>query len=153
MNLLGWQGQDALDFIRERPDLISHGSRTMGYRLALTKVVLPSEIRADTPFEIKLEWVNRGVGRAMRDFLLRLSLRDSQGKPMATCDIGALQTSRWLHGEQQTAAHTTRFKGVPPGQYELCVELIDPQSHQPIALPLKRKVGEGVYALGQIKVQ
>jgi len=153
MNLLGWQGQDALDFIHDRPDLISHGARTMGYRLSLTKAAFPSEIRADTPFELKLEWVNRGVGRAMRDFLLRLSLRDSKGKPASQCDIGPLQTSRWLHGEQQSAAHIARFTAINPGSYQLCVMLIDPSSEQPIRLPLKNKVEEGVYSLAKINLR
>ena len=66
INLLGWQSGDARDFARERPELIAHGLRQMGYRLVATRIQYPKMVTNGIPFQVRSDWVNRGVGRALR---------------------------------------------------------------------------------------
>jgi hypothetical protein len=152
INLLGYQCGDALAFLRERKDLVEHGLRTMGYRLVPTKLNYPREIAAGEPFEITGEWVNRGVGRAMRDFNLRLSIVDGAGKVVCNADAGGLKTSKWVKGKSYPAALSATFKDAPAGKYTLYVSLIDPRGGRTIAMPLKDPRGDSAYAIGEMIV-
>jgi hypothetical protein len=152
VNLLGYQCGDALDFLRERADLIEHGLRTMGYRLVPTKLTYPSEIVSGESFEITGEWVNRAVGRAMRDFTLRLTLVDANGKTIATSDADPLGTDKWVKGKTYAVKNGATFKDAKAGEYTLCVSVIDPKDGRAIALPLKDGRDDGSYRVGTVNV-
>jgi hypothetical protein len=152
VNLLGYQAQDALDFLRERKDLIDHGLRTMGYRLLPTKLTYPTDIKSNEAFEISGEWANRAVGRAMKNFQPMLVLADAEGKPVAACTTKPLPTSKWLQGKSYPATITGRFGNVPAGVYRLRIALLDPTSQKPIGLPLKGRENDGSYAVGEVRV-
>ncbi|HEY7117165.1 MAG TPA: hypothetical protein VH475_11285 [Tepidisphaeraceae bacterium] len=152
VNLLGWQGADARDFMKERPDLIDRGLRTMGYRLVPTKIQYPARIRANVPFTFKSEWTNRAVGRAVRNYTLRLMLTTPDGKPIATADAGPTGCDKWIKRQSYPLSHSVTFRDVPPGAYDLCLSLIDPRTNQPIALPLAGAVASSTYKLGAIAV-
>ena len=129
INLLGYAAGDARDFIGEQRRLFDEGLRKMGYRLVPTSATLPQRVKAGEEFEIKMTWVNRGVGRAMRDYRLRLRAGD------ATCDAGTLPTSKWIKGQTYDVSVRASFKSA--GRHAVQIELIDPASDRPIALPLK----------------
>jgi hypothetical protein len=150
VNLLGWQGGDALAFLKEKPDLIEHGLRTMGYRFVPTRVTYPSDIRASGRFRVESEWVNRGVGRAMRDYQFRLTLIDSAGKAVASADAESLDTDQWVAGETYKSTMQIAFENVSAGDYRICLSLIDPKDDKPINLPLHRREN-GVYEIGDIR--
>jgi hypothetical protein len=152
INLLGWQGADARDFMKERPDLIARGLRTMGYRLVPTKIQLPTTIHSGESFRLTTEWTNRAVGRAMRDFTLRLTLTDAAGKPIATADAGPTGSDQWIKGQTYPLSHDVTFRNVPPGRYDLRLSLIDPRTNQPIALPLAEGDAEQRYKLTTIQI-
>jgi hypothetical protein len=153
INLLGYQCGDALAFLHERKDLIEHGLRTMGYRLVPTKLTYPTEIVSGEKFEITGEWVNRAVGRAMRDFTLRLTLANNDGKVIATADAGAIATSKWVKGKTYPVQNTATFNDVAAaGTYNLCLTLVDPQDGAAIGLPLKDADGQGGYRVGTVNV-
>lgn len=152
INLLGWCCRDALTFTRERPDLIAHGLRWMGYRLVPTEVQYPATIRGGETFRVKQNWVNRGVGRALRDYELEFDLLDANGKPMATAHAGKLETSRWVADHSYVAVVKGKFKNVPAGRYELALRLRDPQTNRVIALPLADTGAEGCYRIGFVQL-
>ena len=138
INLLGWQGGDARDFMKERPDLIDRGLRTMGYRLLPTKIQCPAMIRAGEAFRLDSQWANRGVGRAVSDYTLRLSLINAAGKTVATADAGGSGCDRRIRGETYPLAREVAFaRDVPPGVYDLTLSLVDPRTGALIALPIK----------------
>jgi hypothetical protein len=138
INLLGWQGGDARDFMKERADLIDRGLRTMGYRLFPTKIQCPATIRAGEALRLDSQWVNRGVGRAVCDYPVRLSLTDLTGKAVATADAGGSGCDRWVRGETYPLAKDVPFpRDVPPGVYDLFLSLVDFRTGAPIALPIK----------------
>lgn len=150
VNLLGWQHRDALDFCRERPDLVAHGLRTMGYRLLPARVEHPAKVQSGKPFRLDMEWINRGVGRAMRKFNLRVALMDAHGKLAAAADAGPLETDRWLNGPAYRVSREVTLAGGQDGRYELRIALIDPQSGKPVGLPLQGDSPQGFYRIGAV---
>jgi hypothetical protein len=153
INLLGWQGGDGLAFLKEKPELIELGLRTMGYRFIPTRVSYPPDIHSGEQFRIESEWVNRSVGRAMRDYRLRLTLIDKSDKPVASADAGALGTDRWIAGETYKSAKQVTFENAAAGEYRLCLSLIDPKDGRAINLPLKDRTTDGPYLLGNIRLR
>lgn len=150
--LLGWQGGDALAFLHERADLVDSGLRRMGYRLVPTRVEHPTTIAAGTPCEIEIEWVNRGVGRALWDYELQLSLLDAAGDAAATMSGGILQTSQWVAGQNYVVPVKMTFASVATGKYELSIGLHDPKLNREIALPLSQITPAGSYRISSIEV-
>lgn len=152
VNLLGWQGADALAFLRERRNPIDKGLRRMGYRLVPTKVTYPRRVRNGQPFAVESEWTNEGAGRAMRDYHLRLSLCDPKGATAATCDAGAIETSRWVEGSRYKVSKAVTFTGVTEGgEFELRMSVHDPKTGRTIALPLAGSRADGPYPLGTLR--
>jgi len=153
INLLGWQARDARDFLYERPDLIAYGLRNMGYRLLPTRVRYPGAIRNGEAFSLEMEWVNRGVGRALQRYELRVLLADTNGKVIGTCRAGPMETNRWIKGKSYPVVKEIVFRDVPPGRYELRLMLVDPRDGRIIALPLVDRCEDGSYRLGTILVR
>ena len=151
VNLLGWQTSDARDFLREQPESIAHGGRTMGYRLVPTRVTYPRDFRGGAEFEVSIIWINRGVGRALRDYRLELRLADLEGTHVSTCDAGPLDTSEWIKGQEYGVVKRCRFTGIAAGRYQLRLCLVDPKDERPIALPLKEQRADGSYSIGEIR--
>ena len=131
INLLGWQAGDALAFIREQPALLNRGLREMGYRLTPTKLIYPATIAPGESFKIEMTWENRGVGRALRDYHLRIIIGKQQ------IDAGPIETSRWIKGQTYSATKELKLPDFARGSYPLHIGLIDPSTGKPIALPLK----------------
>ena len=150
VNVLGWQAHDARDFLRERPDLVAHGLRNMGYRLVPVRVTYPEAAAAGVPFRIEMEWVNRGVGRAMRDFTLKLDLADGKGNTVASCDAGAMGTSKWVKGESYAVAKDVTFRDVAPGECVMRMSVVDPAGGKAIALPLRDRREDGSCKVGTV---
>ncbi|HEV2293357.1 MAG TPA: DUF4832 domain-containing protein [Tepidisphaeraceae bacterium] len=156
VNLLGWQSHDALNFLKEQPALIDYGLRTMGYRLVPMRVTYPSHFRAGERLRIDSEWINRGVGRAMRDYRLHVTLTKAggkvvAGKVVASADAGELDTDSWIKGKTYMASNVAVFTGVAPGLYRLHLSLIDPESGTTINLPLHDRRDDGSYPIGAIR--
>jgi hypothetical protein len=152
INVLGWQGGDTMAFLRERPDLVSYGLQQMGYRLVPTKVTHPAVIKNAIDAMIKCEWVNRGVGRAPRDFELQILLIGHDGRIAATASAGDLPTSRWVAFDLYQAESRAKFTDVAPGEYQLALRLFDVPTKRNIALPLADTGPDGSYLLGKVTV-
>jgi hypothetical protein len=143
MNTIGWCD---LNFIREQPATIRYGLRNMGYRLVPTRVQFPLALYAGEPVQIKMDWINRGVGRAMQNFELRLLLADSQGKTVA-CTAGLMDTQKWIKGQNYTVVRDIQFRGMPRGGCQLYLAVIDPRTGRPIGLPLRDGRPDGYYKI------
>jgi hypothetical protein len=127
----------------------------MGYRIVPTRLTYPATIRAGQPFSIDMDWLNRGVGRAMRDYTLRLTLADAAGSVVATADAGPLPTRRWVAGQPYTASASATFvptvaRAAAAGAHELRLALVDPASGEDVALPLTGRRPGGAYSVGQV---
>lgn len=139
--LLGYGARDARDFMRERPDLVAHGLRGMGYRLVPLKVGLPKAVRAGQPLALEMEWVNRAAGRALRDCLLRVRLADERGQLLSEAGAGTLPTSRWLQGDKQSVHASVAFPAIAGTgtNARLLISLHDPAAGRAVQLPLVKR--------------
>jgi hypothetical protein len=152
ISLLGWQGGDALAFMTERPDLFDSALKRMGYRFVPTRVAYPTNIVAGMPFEIDMQWFNRGVGRALRDYTLRFAIVNADGRISATSWVGPVKTGRWVAGRAYYVSAQARFDDVPVGCYTLAIGLHDEQSKREIQLPIARCGPDVWYRVGEMKV-
>jgi len=153
INLMGWHGRGALEFIRERPDLIAYGLRRMGYRLVPVMVRYPRVVRSGEGFRVEMEWVNKGVGRALRKYELRLTLADGSGRTIDSFDAGPIDTDEWIEGKRYRVEVEAVFRRVAPGEYDLRLMLVDPRDGRAIALPLVDRYPDGSYRIGEIEVR
>jgi hypothetical protein len=135
VSLLGWQHNEALAFLREQPELVAHGHRTMGYRLVPTRVSHPRRVWNRQPFTIASEWTNRGVGRCLEDLTLTWLLKTADGRVAARIEAGQAGASTWLRGATTSLHHRVTIGDLVPGRYALCV-LLKTASGSTIALPL-----------------
>jgi hypothetical protein len=145
--LLGWQGADALAFLREQPGLVAHGRLTMGYRLVPTAVRIPAQVVPGMAATVSSDWTNRGVGRALRKARLRWSLLDAGGAAVAAITTGPVDTDTWMRGATATVASVLPIPVLPAGRYGIAVALIDPQGDVALALPLPGRRADGAYPL------
>jgi len=153
INLLGWQGSDGLNFCREQPELIRQGLLNMGYRLVPVEITAPDVVRKGEKCRLGMKWVNRGVGRALRDYHLIIALADSSfGSIISRYDLGAIPTSKWIKGNTYSIDKTFTPSAIPTGDYILQIALIDPKSSRPILLPLKSSRANGFYGIGLVHV-
>lgn len=151
VNLLGWHGGDARDFLRGRPDLIAHGLRTMGYRLVPGEARYPAAIAGGSPLRLETTWVNRAVGRPARELTLRIRL--AQGRKISTdVDDGSLAARGWVRDETYRRTHEVALPDLPAGDYDLQIAVIDGATGRRIALPLTEPAEPGVYRIGGIRV-
>jgi hypothetical protein len=145
LNLIGWQSGDARLFSKERPDLIALGLARMGFRF------VPVNARCDAERQVltvEISWVNRGVGRALRDFDVRLELADAKGSTVAVSRAQTVRSSEWLAGQTYHSRHKLNLTRAG-GEFQLLVRMTDKTSGRAIQLPLRERVGEA-YVLGAI---
>jgi hypothetical protein len=152
INLIGWDGGDALSFLREQPELVAYGQRNMGYRLMPTSITYAPRVSAGETFHFESTWENRAAGRAMRDVRLVLLLVDESGKTVATADAGATGANKWVKGRSCDVNKEIVFHDVAAGTYRLRLALIDPADDRRIALPLPGASDDHVYAVGTIQI-
>lgn len=134
-------------------ELFHRGLRTMGYRFVPTAVTYPDRIERNAPLKVEAVWVNRAVGRSVIDYSLTVILKDASGQDVFSADAGTLGCSRWIKGEQFPVAKTVTPAGLAPGEYRLCLKMVDPRTKLPIALPLKARNSDGSYPVGSIVVE
>ena len=147
LNLIGWQSGDARLFSAERPDLINLGLRRMGYRFVPAEVKCQLRGLAGRLMDVEIVWLNRGVGRALRDYNVRLLLRAPRSDTIAVESQKTLPTSQWFAGQRYTCRY--RVPAPKAGEYELCIAVIDPLSNKPVQLPLTAH-NEAGYLLGTV---
>lgn len=116
------------------------------------KISYPSTINTGQAFAISGEWLNRGVGRAMRSYSLRLSLVDEGGTVISTAEAGSLGADKWVKGETYMVESRAMFKDIKAGDYALHFGVVDAATLTAIRLPLKAAEAGGRYRIGEVTV-
>src|SRR4051794_11295876 len=113
----------------------------MGYRFVPVEVKCQRRGLASRLIEVEITWVNRGVGRALRDYDLHIALRRELSPKPESTSRQTLPTSQWIEG----ARYVYRFKcpTPAPGTYLLEINMTDPQASNSIQLPLTAHEKEG----------
>lgn len=154
--IIGWAGQGARDFIEKEPFLFAKGLREMGYRLVPLEIRYPEKAEAGGSFEVVSRWVNRGTGRAARDFYLYGVLADREGHIRQEFPLDSTGCSRWS-GTQPEQPILLRLRGYIPeaaekGEMVFGIVMRD-KDGRTIALPLRRGQPGGWTPLGKLTIQ
>ena len=96
--------------------------------------------------------MNRGVGRALRNYEQRLFLLTADGQIAATASGGPIQTSKWAGDREHNVSAKAVFKNVPVGSYQFAIGLHDEKSHRDIELPIAGGGASGSYRVDNISV-
>lgn len=150
--IMGWQAHEALQFVRERPDLVARGLREMGYRLVPITLSWPRRVRSDRPFSLRSTWVNRGKGRAVADYTLEILLKDEGGQTIFRREAGKLGTSGWVKDRSYRTCHEIPGPGLPGGDYSVFISVLDPRTGLPVKLPVAGEA-DGAYPAGRMRVE
>lgn len=155
ISLLGYGARDALAFMQERPDLVDHGLRCMGYRLVPLKVTLPQTITPGGKFVLNMQWTNRSVGRALRDYTLKVRMTAGRDVALpAEIKNPALPTSQWLQGELHATSTEVVFPSVRSiTRATIQIALFDPKTNRIIQLPLTDGGEDGFHKIAEVAVR
>ncbi len=150
INVLGWCCGDALAFIKEQPEPFHRALRTMGYRLVPTSIEYSNEASRASRLEVKMSWVNRGVGCVTNAQNVQFLLMN-RDKRVASIDAREVFPSNdWIDGKEHVWKATVEFAGVKAGDYTLCFTLLDQPTQRHVRLPIDPDLGDGVYEIGPL---
>ncbi|MCD6357557.1 MAG: DUF4832 domain-containing protein, partial [Thermoproteales archaeon] len=104
--------------------------KKMGYRFVLKKLVHPSRVKPGGALFYEMEWENKGVAPCYLNhppaFELR-SVKSGQSWVVKTAE----DITRWLPGTVTVQGSVNVPPGVPSGEYELGIAMLDPHSGKP----------------------
>jgi len=79
-------------------------------------------------------------------------LKDRTGLTVARAGPYMVPTSQWLRGQACSTSHAVKFSSSKDGDYQFALSLHDPVSKKAIALPLKDKLRDETYKMGDVRV-
>lgn len=154
--IIGWTNQQAKQFIENEPDLFNYGLINMGYRFVPNFFEYSMEIKHGETLTVKSQWVNRAVGRAVRDYELRAVLTDDKGNKKYEFSLGATGCDKWVKDNKYDIENSGQVpSSVRKGTYNLCIAMYDQKTERYIELALKNKVSEenSYYLAGPITIK
>lgn len=125
--------------------------KRMGYRFVLRKFTYPETVRPQGKLEFASWWENKGVAPCYREFPLALRLRGANHTEILTTDADIRD---WLPGDVVYNSAVFVPSDLAPGDYELAIALVDPQTRRPaVKLAIAGGDSESWYPLGKIAVR
>ncbi|KAK7115511.1 uncharacterized protein [Littorina saxatilis] len=100
--------------------------RRLGYRLTITKAILPKSARVSDTMCFHLEFNNTGYAAPMKHFKLYFILENVSGSQHYAAQVTGVDVRDWQHGYTHTVASSVHLTHVPRGQYKVLVSLSDP---------------------------
>lgn len=158
MNVPGWCWREARSFIEDRPDLMEKGMLNMGYRLVLTRVTVPDTISRGRTMEVSAAFVNRAVGKAAKDYSLRIVLSEpGSGNIVSAFNLSSVPTSEYVKGEIYPIVKVSGKvpTSVKPGKYDMTVALYDKERGVYVGMAVQGNgapKGTGGVRVGQVTV-
>jgi len=128
-------------------------ARLAGARFVLREMAHEQVVRRGSQLTLQMKWANVGVGRLLRPYVLRITLLDSNGKPVMTANATA-DPRKWLPGEHQITESLPLPVSLKAGDYPLAVAVVDPAgvSH-PFRLAIDAPEKEGCYQVSAVRVE
>jgi hypothetical protein len=122
----------------------------MGYRFVLRKFTYPDALRPQSKLEFTSWWENKGVAPSYKRWPLALRLKNAGRTEVLETSADIRQ---WLPGDALFDSAVFVPAGMPAGEYDIAVAMIDPQTRQPkLKLAIAGREADGWYTLGKIKV-
>jgi hypothetical protein len=137
----------------EAQELLRNAARRIGFRFVLTSLRHAPQLRlyATQPSRLPLSatWRNDGVAPCYGSYAVQWSLTGPDGKPVVTqLEYPPTPTTLWWPGEEQHVAAVLRVPaGLPAGDYQVRVAMLDPEARQTIRLALPGQDADGAYPL------
>lgn len=135
---------DSVQFYEERPDLIEHGLKRMGYRLLPESVEIPEVCGEEAYITLVHSWVNRGAGRFCAGGHLKIRIA-GQVTEEKGFDPGALSEGERKVYRTPVKAPEHVNDGVYPVEFAVCG-----YGGQSIRLPLDGRSEDGYYPVGNL---
>ncbi len=125
--------------------------KKMGYRFVLRKFTYPAVVQPQGKLTFTSWWENKGVAPCYKKFPLALRLMNERRTEVLLTDA---DIATWLPGDNLFDSSVAVPGELPPGQYQLEMALLDPQSKKPkVKLAIAGRTEEGWYSLGTIEVR
>jgi hypothetical protein len=123
----------------------------MGYRFALRKFTYPRAVAAEGKLAFTSWWENQGVAPIYHEYPLALRLKGAARTEVLLTDA---DTRAWLPGDAVYDNAVFVPAGMPAGDYELAIGMLDPETRKPaIKLAIEGRDAEGWYPVGRIQVR
>ena len=124
--------------------------KKMGYRFVLRKFTYPAAVSSQGKIAFTTWWENKGVAPIYKEFPLALRLKGTQRTEVLLTDA---DIRTWLPGDNLYDNAVFVPEGMPEGEYELAVGILDPQTRVPaVKLAIAGVDAEGWYPLGKIQI-
>jgi hypothetical protein len=157
VNIPGWGYKDARKFIEEKPDLLKKGLLKMGYRFVPTTVSIPDTISHGRNMELSVAFINKAVGKAAKDYTLRVVLSDNTGKQVSEFNLSKVPTASYIKAQTY---NTVKVNGtvpdsVKPGKYKLTITLYDTERKVYVGMAVNGNgapTETGGVCVGEVKV-
>ncbi|HEU0142691.1 MAG TPA: DUF4832 domain-containing protein, partial [Bryobacteraceae bacterium] len=124
--------------------------KKMGYRFVLRKFTYPAAVSSQGKIAFTTWWENKGVAPIYKEFPLALRLKGTQKTEVLLTDA---DIRTWLPGDNLYDNAVFVPAGMPGGEYELAIGILDPQTRVPaVKLAIAGADTEGWYPLGKIQI-
>lgn len=124
--------------------------KKMGYRFVLRKFTYPAAVRSQGKIAFTTWWENKGVAPIYKEFPLALRLKGTQRTEVLLTDA---DIRTWLPGDNLYDNAVFVPAGMPDGEYELAIGILDPQTRVPaVKLAIAGVDAGGWYPLGKIQI-
>ncbi len=124
--------------------------KKMGYRFVLRKFTYPGTVKPQSKLEFTSWWENKGVAPSYKPWPLALRLK---GAGRAEVFVTGADIREWLPGDAVFDSAVFVPAGMPSGEYDLAIALLDPHTRQPkVKLAIAGMEADGWYTLGKVKV-
>ncbi|MEA2062952.1 MAG: DUF4832 domain-containing protein, partial [Gemmatimonadota bacterium] len=131
--------------------LVNDWLKKMGYRFVLRKFTYPSEVRPHGKLAFTTWWENKGVAPCYRRFPLALRLKSATRSEIFLTDADIRE---WLPGDNLYDDAVFLPPGMPEGEYELGLSIVDAQTRQPkVKIAIEGAGPDGWYRIGGITVR
>jgi hypothetical protein len=124
--------------------------KKLGYRYSLRRFEHPRKVRKESPFQIKMLWLNAGVAPTYDAYNVVLEWRSGERRQTTTLPI---DLRNWVTGDWVYEGPIVPPAGLVPGTYQLRLGILDPTTQQPtIVLANEGLEKDGWYQLTEIEV-
>jgi len=125
--------------------------KKMGYRFVLRKFTYPSRLAPQGKLAFTTWWENKGVAPCYKQFQLALRLKGPERTAILRTDA---DIRKWLPGDNVYDDAVFVPADMPPGEYDLGLAIIDPDTAEPkVKLAIEGRGEDGWYYLGKITIR
>lgn len=135
----------------EEQDQFRMANLIAGYRYALTRLSLPSELSAGKQVDPQLTWENSGSSATYDQW--NVSLRFTPVAPGKSFDIALADDLKTVREGQATLTSQATLPSDARGAYVVSVLVTDPSGYlAPMRLALSGRQADGSYVVGQVNI-